>query len=90
MKCSDVLKTLKVTRQTLCRYVKEGVIKVTKLASGRYDYDKESVFKFLNKENERKNVIYGRIMLQREMGKEILWLQNVRREFHSTFVRKSV
>lgn len=61
MKCSDVLKTLKVTRQTLCRYVKEGVIKVTKLASGRYDYDKESVFKFLNKENERKNVIYGRV-----------------------------
>lgn len=54
MKCSDVLKTLKVTRQTLCHYVKEGKIKVNKLASGRYDYDKESVFKFLNKENERK------------------------------------
>lgn len=61
MKCSDVLKTLKVTRQTLCRYVKDGVIKVNKLASGRYDYDKESVFKFLNKESERKNVIYGRV-----------------------------
>lgn len=41
MKCSDVLKTLKVTRQTLCHYVKEGKIKVNKLASGRYDYDKE-------------------------------------------------
>ena len=34
---------------------------MNKLASGRYDYDKESVFNFLNKENERKNVIYGRV-----------------------------
>lgn len=66
MKCSDVLKTLKVTRQTLCHYVKEGKIKVNKLASGRYDYDKESVFKFLNKENERRNVIYGRVSTSKQ------------------------
>lgn len=66
MKCSDVLKILKVTRQTLCHYVKEGKIKVNKLASGRYDYDKESVFKFLNKENERKNVIYGRVSTSKQ------------------------
>ena len=25
MKCSDVLKTLRVTRQTLCHYVKEAL-----------------------------------------------------------------
>lgn len=61
MKCSEVLKTLRITRQTLCHYVKEGKIKVVKMASGRYDYDKESVFKFLNQESERKNVIYGRV-----------------------------
>ena len=66
MKCSDVLKTLRVTRQTLCLYVKEGKIKVNKLASGRYDYDKESVFNFLNKESERKNVIYGRVSTSKQ------------------------
>lgn len=66
MKCSDVLKTLRVTRQTLCHYVKEGKIKVNKLASGRYDYDKESVFNFLNRENERKNVIYGRVSTSKQ------------------------
>lgn len=66
MKCSDVLKILRVTRQTLCHYVKEGKIKVNKLASGRYDYDKESVFNFLNKESERKNVIYGRVSTSKQ------------------------
>ena len=30
MRCSDVLKTLKVTRQTICRCVKETLVKVTK------------------------------------------------------------
>ena len=66
MKCSDVLKTLRVTRQTLCHYVKKGKIKVNKLASGRYDYDKESVFNFLNRESERKNVIYGRVSTSKQ------------------------
>lgn len=49
MKYFDVLKTLKMMRQTLRHYLKEGKIKVNKLVSGRYDYNKESVFNFLNK-----------------------------------------
>ena len=61
MKSNKVLKLLQVTRPTLCRYVKEGTIKVKKLPSGFYDYDEESVYKFLNKDLERKNIIYCRV-----------------------------
>ena len=61
MKSNKVLKLLQVTRPTLCRYVKEGTIKVKKLPAGFYDYDEESVYKFLNKDLERKNIIYCRV-----------------------------
>lgn len=61
MKSNKVLKLLQVTRPTLCRYVKEGAIKVKKLPSGFYDYDEESVYKLLNKDLERKNIIYCRV-----------------------------
>lgn len=60
MKSSEVLKLLKITRQTLTSYVKSGKIIVTKLGNGYYDYNDDSVYKFLNKEY-RVNVIYGRV-----------------------------
>lgn len=63
MKSNEVLEILKVTRQTLCNYVKQGHIKVTKLRNGYYDYDKKSVYNFLNIDlpNDRTNVIYTRV-----------------------------
>jgi putative resolvase len=60
MKSSEVLKILGITRQTLTTYVKTGKISVTKMGNGYYDYDNDSVYKFLNKEY-RINVIYGRV-----------------------------
>lgn len=38
MRSGEVLRTLHITRQTLCKYVKTGKIKVTKLPNGMYDY----------------------------------------------------
>ena len=63
MKSNEILEILKVTRQTLCNYVKQGHIKVTKLGNGYYDYDKKSVYNFLNIDlpNDRTNVIYTRV-----------------------------
>ena len=66
MKCNKVLKLLNVTRQTLCHYVKAKKILVHVLPSGHYDYDEESVYKFLNKNIERKNVIYCRVSTQKQ------------------------
>jgi len=67
MKAKEVLKLLKVTRQTLCTYVKLGYIKVSKLNNGYYDYDKESVYDYIKKINptdlndNKINIIYARV-----------------------------
>ena len=61
MKSCKVLKLLNISRQTLCKYVKNKLIEVKKLPSGFYDYNEESVYKLINKNIERKNVIYARV-----------------------------
>lgn len=61
MKAKEVLQLLQVTRPTLTKYVKEGIIKTTVLPNGRYDYDKESVYKLFNKGVDRKTYIYARV-----------------------------
>ena len=60
MKSKKVLNILKVTRPTLCSYVKRGIIKVKEQVNGHYDYDEESVYKLVGIEN-RNVVIYGRV-----------------------------
>ena len=54
MKTKDVLRILGITRPTLTKYVKNGTIGVTELPNGRYDYNEEDVYKFLNKDVKRK------------------------------------
>lgn len=66
MKANEVLKLLKISRQTLCHYVKIGKINVSVLPSGFFDYNKESVFKLLNKNLERTNVVYCRVSTQKQ------------------------
>jgi len=66
MKASEVLKILRITRPTLSKYVKEGIIKITVLPNGRYDYDSESVYAFLNKDVQRKAVIYARVSTSKQ------------------------
>jgi len=53
LKSREVLKLLGVTRQTLVKYVELGYISASKLPNGRYDYDRDSVYKFLNKKNDK-------------------------------------
>lgn len=61
MKAKQVLNILRITRPTLTKYVKNGVIKVENLPNGRYEYDDESVYSFLNKDISRNTVIYARV-----------------------------
>jgi len=64
MKAKQVLSKLNVTRPTLCKYVKLGYIKVTRLPNGMYEYDEDSVYRFLGlKHNNPKklNVSYARV-----------------------------
>lgn len=43
MKAKEVLQTLQITRPTLTKYVKTGLIKVDSNVNGQYNYNKDSV-----------------------------------------------
>jgi predicted site-specific integrase-resolvase len=66
MKANAVLKLLHITRPTLCSYVKKKILAVKTLPNGQYDYDESSVYKFLNKDIERKHVLYCRVSTQKQ------------------------
>ena len=53
MKAKEVMKTLSISRQTLCNYVKQGLIKIDSTINGKYRYNKESVYKLLNNTPKR-------------------------------------
>ncbi len=49
MKCKEVLEVLKVTRPTLCKYVKQGLVKVDAQINGQYVYNEDSVYLLVGK-----------------------------------------
>lgn len=66
MKAGEVLKILRISRPTLSKYVKDGLINVYKTPNNHYIYDKDSVMKFLGKVSERKTVIYSRVSSKKQ------------------------
>ena len=52
MKAKEVLKILDITRPTLSKYVKQGLIKVDATINGQYRYNDESVY-YLLKNNKK-------------------------------------
>ena len=61
MKAKEVMQVLRISRSTLHTYITQGKIKGTRLSSGQYDYDSESVYAVLNKDVPRKTYIYARV-----------------------------
>lgn len=61
MTAKEVLRILQITRPTLTKYVKSGLLEVTVKGNGRYDYDADSVYRMLNKDIERKTYLYARV-----------------------------
>ena len=51
MKAKDVLEKLNITRPTLTKYVKQGLIKVDSVVNGQYNYNEESVLHLLGETN---------------------------------------
>lgn len=66
MLSKEVLDLLKITRQTLTRYVKTGIIRTTTFPNGRYDYNNDDVYKIFNKGIERKIYLYARVSAQKQ------------------------
>lgn len=61
MKSREVLALLKISRPTLTKYVKTGVIKVVTLPNGQYDYDKQSVMALFNDGIPLGTYVYARV-----------------------------
>ena len=61
MRSKEASRILGVTNTTLQDYVRKGYIKATKTPSGIYNYDEGSIYKFLNRNVDRKNYIYARV-----------------------------
>jgi len=61
LKAKEVLELLQITRPTLTKYVKQNLIKTITLPNGRYDYNKDSVYKIFNKGVDRKTYLYARV-----------------------------
>lgn len=62
----EVLQLLGISRPTLTKYVKTGVIRATRLPNKRYDYNSEDVFRLFNKGVERKTYLYARVSTQKQ------------------------
>jgi predicted site-specific integrase-resolvase len=65
VKPKEVMEVLRISRSTLRRLRKEGKLEAIRLPNGRYEYDKESVYRYLletmGKPPQRKTVIYARV-----------------------------
>jgi predicted site-specific integrase-resolvase len=48
MKAKEVLALLDISRPTLSRYVKQGLVKIDSVINGKYRYNKESVEQLLH------------------------------------------
>lgn len=48
MKAKEVMAILQITRPTLCKYVKQGLIKADSCINGQYRYNRESVYALLS------------------------------------------
>ena len=66
IKSKDVLRLLQISRPTLTKYVKTGVISVDVLPNGQYDYNEEDVYKIFNKGVVRKTYIYARVSTSKQ------------------------
>ena len=64
MKSKEVLNLLKVTRPTLTKYVKTGLVQVDATVNGHYVYNDASVFALIGKKakrHDREVVSYSRV-----------------------------
>lgn len=66
MKAKEVLKILKVTRQTLSKYVKTNKIRVIVNQNGDYDYNEDDVISLAGYDVKRHSVIYARVSTQKQ------------------------
>ena len=73
MKAKEVMELLDISRRTLSRYIIGGVIKGTRLPTGRYIYDDESVLKLAG---NRKHTRASKVNKDSENSYTIIFIVN--------------
>lgn len=66
MKSKEVLKLLKITRPTLCKWVKTGKLRAIKINRTTLDYNEDDVYRLAGLCQERKCVLYARVSTQKQ------------------------
>ena len=70
MKAKEVMETLRISRSTLYNLRKQKALDHHVLPNGHYEYDEESVYKYLlrtlGKSPQRKTVIYARVSTKKQ------------------------
>lgn len=66
MKAHQVMEILQISRTTLKRYREKGLLKATRLPTGQYNFDDESVWQLKNQNSPRMTVLYGRVSTYRQ------------------------
>ncbi|MCX9083650.1 MAG: IS607 family transposase [Candidatus Methanoperedens sp.] len=66
MKAKEVLNLLRISRNTLTRYVSNGTIRIEVQPNKYYNYNEEDVYKILNKDIKRKVIIYARVSTSKQ------------------------
>lgn len=61
MKRNKVMALLNISTSTVDRWLRMGKLKATRLPSGQWDYDDETVYKLASNTDFRKTVIYARV-----------------------------
>ena len=56
MKAKEVLRLLRISRQTLTKYVKDGLIEVETLPNGRYEYNEKKCIQISKQRPETENL----------------------------------
>ena len=72
MKAKEVMEALRISRSTLYNLRKQKALDHHVLPNGHYEYDEESVYKYLlrtlGKSPQRKTVIYARVRSRQEIN----------------------
>jgi len=66
MLAKQVLNLLKISRPTLSKYCREGIINYKILPNGRYNYEDKSIYSLLNNGAYRKTIIYARVSTKKQ------------------------
>ena len=76
MKAKEVMELLDISRRTLTRYITKGVIKGSRLPTGQYIYDDESVYELAGKKADKADKAIKKALKADKDSRIIIYIVN--------------